>query len=150
MSESAYQALALRFCSAFYFALNDSLRFQQMPRLFNFRHQQFFIRQRHAKERADHGIQRRPAHFRHREIEDKQVVILLQHQLERVFRARRRIDHTNFFQVQYGQRKNEKRIKYCSLHPLESQFRKSVNRFVLKDNIKLKIYYTTPVVETIE
>ena len=57
---------------------------------------------------------------------------------------------TNFFQVQYAQRKNEKRIKYCSLHPLESQFRKSVNRFVLKDNIKLKIYYTTPVVETIE
>ncbi len=64
---------------------------------------------------------------------------------------------TSFFQDQYYQRQNPKRIKYCALHPLESaqfasqsQFRKSVNRFVLKDNIKLKIYYTTPVVETIE
>lgn len=64
---------------------------------------------------------------------------------------------TSFFQDQYFQKDNPKRITYCALHPIESdqyssetQFRKSVNRLVLKDNIKLKIYYTTPVVETIE
>ena len=57
---------------------------------------------------------------------------------------------TEFFQAQYTQRKNDKRIKYCAFLPLETQFRKSVNRFVMKDNIKLKIYYTTPIVETIE
>jgi hypothetical protein len=57
---------------------------------------------------------------------------------------------TSFFQDQYAQRNNEKRIRYGSLHPIESQFRKSVNRMVLSDNIKLKIYYTTPVVETKE
>ena len=54
---------------------------------------------------------------------------------------------TAFFQDQYAQRKNEKRIKYCAFHPLESQFRKSVNRLVLKDKIKLRVYYTSPVVE---
>lgn len=64
---------------------------------------------------------------------------------------------TTFFQDQYYQRNNPKRINYGALHPLESdqysaetQFRKSVNRIIIKDNIKLKIYYTTPVVETIE
>ena len=57
---------------------------------------------------------------------------------------------TTFFQDQYLQRNNEKRIKYCSLHPRETQWRKSVNRFIMNDNIKLKIYYTTPVVETLE
>ena len=54
---------------------------------------------------------------------------------------------TVFFQNQYTQRKNEKRLKYCALLPLETQFRKSVNRIVLKDKIKLRVYYTTPVVE---
>jgi hypothetical protein len=64
---------------------------------------------------------------------------------------------TSFFQDQYYQRQNPKRIKYCALHPLEStlfasqsQFRKSVNRMVLSNTIKLRIYYTSPVVETIE
>lgn len=56
---------------------------------------------------------------------------------------------TAFFQDQYTQRKNEKRLKYCTLLPLESQYRKSVNRLVLKDKIKLRVYYTTPVVENI-
>lgn len=63
---------------------------------------------------------------------------------------------TAFFQDQYFQQSNPKRIKYVALHPLEnvqfseSQFRKSVNRLNLSSNIKLKIYYTTPVVETLE
>lgn len=57
---------------------------------------------------------------------------------------------TEFFQTQYVQRDYEKRIEYCAFHPLETQFRKSVNRFVMSDKVTLRIYYTTPVVETIE
>ncbi len=51
---------------------------------------------------------------------------------------------TEFFQSQYVQRDNKKRIEYCAFQPNTSTFRKTVNRIVLKNNIKLKIYYTTP------
>ncbi len=54
---------------------------------------------------------------------------------------------TQFFQVQYGARNSAKRLNYVALVPRISQFHKTVNRCVLKDNIKLKLYYTSPIPE---
>ncbi|MBK5279943.1 MAG: DUF4270 family protein [Bacteroidia bacterium] len=54
---------------------------------------------------------------------------------------------TQFFQVQYGARKSSKRMNYVALVPRISQFNKTVNRSVLKNNIKLKMYYTSPIPE---
>jgi hypothetical protein len=54
---------------------------------------------------------------------------------------------TQFFQVQYGARDNPKRIDYVALVPRISQFNKTVNRSVLKNNIKLKLYYTSAIPE---
>ena len=54
---------------------------------------------------------------------------------------------TQFFQVQYGARNSAKRINYVALVPRISQFHKTVNRCVLNNNIKLKLYYTSPIPE---
>jgi hypothetical protein len=54
---------------------------------------------------------------------------------------------TQFFQVQYGARNSAKRMNYVALLPRISQFHKTVNRSVLKNNIKLKLYYTSPIPE---
>jgi hypothetical protein len=54
---------------------------------------------------------------------------------------------TQFFQVQYGARNSAKRMNYVALLPRISHFYKSVNRCVLNNNIKLKLYYTSAIPE---
>ncbi len=54
---------------------------------------------------------------------------------------------TQFFQVQYGARNSAKRINYVALVPRITQFNKTVNRSVLNNNIKLKLYYTSAIPE---
>ena len=54
---------------------------------------------------------------------------------------------TQFFQVQYGARYSASRMNYVALVPRISQFHKTVNRSVLNNTIKLKLYYTSPIPE---
>jgi hypothetical protein len=54
---------------------------------------------------------------------------------------------TQFFQVQYGARNSAKRMNYVALVPRITQFNKTVNRCVLNNSIKLKLYYSSPITE---
>lgn len=53
---------------------------------------------------------------------------------------------TQFFQVQYGARNSSKRINSVAFMPIETTFRKSVNRFI-PTGFKVRFYYTTPILQ---